>query len=163
MFKAEALKSHSEGDAWTLESNVPGVPQPQQDLQSHIDSFARQGFTQTEMISLVACGHTFGGVQHAAFPDIVPELNDPTSTLSVAHFDTTFVHFDNNVAIEYISGTTQNPLVLGFNDTTNSDMRIFSSDGDATMASHPNCFDVRELVRLHARHRPEGVELICPT
>jgi hypothetical protein len=38
------------------EPNVPGVPQPQQDLQTHIDAFARQGFTQTEMISLVACG-----------------------------------------------------------------------------------------------------------
>ncbi|KAJ7144384.1 heme peroxidase [Mycena epipterygia] len=120
------------------EPNMPGVPQPQQDLQSHIESFARQGFTQTEMISLVACGHTFGGVQHAAFPDIVPEFNDTTDTLSVAHFDSTFVTFDSNVATEYISGTTQNPLVVGLNDTTNSDKRIFSSDGNATMASFAN-------------------------
>ncbi|KAJ7110609.1 heme peroxidase [Mycena epipterygia] len=115
--------------------NSPGVPQPQEDLQSHIANFARQGFTQTEMISLIACGHTFGGVQHDAFPDIVPELNDPNSTESVAHFDSTFFHFDNNVATEYISGTTQNPLVVGLNDTTNSDKRIFGSDGNATMAS----------------------------
>lgn len=36
--------------------NAPGVPGPEQDLDSHIASFARQGFTQTEMIGLVACG-----------------------------------------------------------------------------------------------------------
>ncbi|KAJ6555609.1 hypothetical protein DFH09DRAFT_1318014 [Mycena vulgaris] len=48
------------------------------------------------------------------------EFNDTTDTLSVAHFDSTFVIFDNNVAAEYISGTTQNPLVVGLNDTTNS-------------------------------------------
>jgi hypothetical protein len=38
------------------EANKPGVPEPQQDLDAHIASFARQGFTQTEMIGLVACG-----------------------------------------------------------------------------------------------------------
>ncbi|KAJ7801256.1 heme peroxidase [Mycena olivaceomarginata] len=96
-------------------------------------AFARQGFTQTEMISLVACGHTFGGVQHAAFPDTVPEINDPNNTQSAAHFDSTFTHFDNNLAIEYMSDTTQNPLVVGLNDTTNSDKRIFGSDGNVTM------------------------------
>ncbi|KAF7342615.1 Peroxidase [Mycena sanguinolenta] len=118
--------------------NAPGVPQPQDDLDSHIASFARQGFTQTEMIGLVACGHTFGGVQHDFFPDIVNVLNDPTDLEDVAHFDTTFVTFDNNVATEYISGTTQNPLVVGFNDTTNSDKRIFGSDGNSTMQSFAN-------------------------
>ncbi|KAF7351710.1 Peroxidase [Mycena sanguinolenta] len=117
---------------------APGVPQPQDDLNSHIASFARQGFTQTEMIGLVACGHTFGGVQHSFFPDIVNALNDPTNIGSIAHFDTTFVTFDNNVATEYISGTTQNPLVVGFNDTTNSDKRIFGSDGNTTMQSFAN-------------------------
>ncbi|KAJ6562439.1 heme peroxidase [Mycena capillaripes] len=118
-----------------LEPNTPGVPQPQQNLHSHIASFARQGFTQTEMIGLVACGHTFGGVQHEQFPHIVPELNDPNNNLSVAHFDSTFVTFDNNIASEYILGTTQDPLVVGLNDTTNSDKRIFGSDGNFTMRS----------------------------
>ncbi|KAJ7188844.1 heme peroxidase [Mycena filopes] len=121
--------------------NKPGVPEPQQDLDSHISAFARQGFTKTEMIGLVACGHTFGGVQHATFPDSVPELNDTTNTQSVSHFDTTFVTFDNNVATEYISGTTQNPLVVGLNDTTNSDKRIFSSDGNATMRAFAKSAD----------------------
>ncbi|KAJ7708335.1 heme peroxidase [Mycena rosella] len=121
-----------------LEPNTPGVPQPQEPLDTHIAKFARQGFTQTEMISLIACGHTFGGVQHAPFPEIVPELNDPNNTLSVSHFDSTFVHFDNNIATEYISGTTRNPLIVGLNDTTNSDKRIFGSDGNVTMRSFAN-------------------------
>ncbi|KAJ7274209.1 heme peroxidase [Mycena rebaudengoi] len=120
------------------EPNKPGVPNPTQDIDSHIASFTRQGFTKTEMIGLVACGHTFGGVQHEQFPDIVPELNDPDSTLSVAHFDPTFAQFDNNVATEYIEGTTRNPLVVGLNDTTNSDKRIFGSDGNVTMRSFAN-------------------------
>ncbi|KAJ7442329.1 heme peroxidase [Mycena galericulata] len=123
--------------------NAPGVPEPQQDLDSHMASFARQGFTQTEMIGLVACGsvifHTFGGVQHDPFPDIVGVLNDTHNTEDVAHFDITFVTFDNN---EYISGTTQNPLVVGFNDTTNSDKRIFASDGNATILSFANSLDL---------------------
>ncbi|KAJ7805407.1 heme peroxidase [Mycena olivaceomarginata] len=122
--------------------NSPGVPEPQQDLDEHIASFARQGFTQSEMIGLVACGHSFGGVQHDPFPDIVPELNDPNNTQSVQHFDSTNVHFDNNIATEYISSTTQNPLVVGFNDTTNSDKRIFGSDGNATMLSFANSPDL---------------------
>ncbi|KAF8175929.1 heme peroxidase [Mycena galopus ATCC 62051] len=119
-------------------ANAPGVPQPQDTLESHIASFARQGFTPTEMIGLVACGHTFGGVQHEFFPDIVNPLNDSTSTEDVAEFDSTHVTFDNNVATEYIAGTTQNPLVVGFNETTNSDKRIFGSDGNATMLSFAN-------------------------
>jgi hypothetical protein len=45
-----------------------GVPEPQQDLQSHISAFSRMGFTQEEMIGLVACGHSIGGVHHASFP-----------------------------------------------------------------------------------------------
>ncbi|KAJ7186127.1 heme peroxidase [Mycena filopes] len=121
--------------------NTPGVPEPQQKLQAHIDAFARQGFTQTEMIGLIACGHTFGGVEHKPFPDIVPNLKDPQNTLSVAHFDTTFDHFDNNVATEYMKGTTANPLVVGANQTTNSDKRIFASDGNATMSAFAKSLD----------------------
>ncbi|KAJ7186076.1 heme peroxidase [Mycena filopes] len=124
------------------EPNRPGVPEPSQDLDSHTAAFARQGFTQAEMIGLVACGHSFGGVEHAVFPDTVPDLHDPNNTLSVAHFDTTFDAFDNNVATEYISGSTRNPLVVGANDTTNSDKRIFASDGNATMAGFAKSADL---------------------
>ncbi|KAF7343034.1 Peroxidase [Mycena venus] len=146
------------------EPNLPGVPEPEQTLDSHIATFAKQGFTQDEMIGLVACGHTFGGVQHAPFPDIVPELNDPNSTESVAHFDSTNTHFDNNIATEYISGTTQNPLVVGFNDTTNSDRRIFGSDGNVTMlsfANSPELFASRcsELFARMLDTVPSGIQL----
>ncbi|KAJ6482926.1 heme peroxidase [Mycena vitilis] len=147
-----------------LEPNAPGVPEPQDVLASHIASFARQGFTQTEMIGLVACGHTFGGVQHDTFPDIVPDLNDPNNTESVAHFDSTSANFDNTIASEYISGTTQNPLVAGLNDTTNSDKRIFGSDGNATMqsfADSPELFS-STCAQLFARMIdtvPSGVQL----
>ncbi|RDX47274.1 heme peroxidase [Lentinus brumalis] len=113
--------------------NSPGVPEPQQDLESHIAAFARQGFTQTEMISLIACGHSFGGVQHSAFPDTVP-LPDGVDDVSQT-FDSTPFNFDNAIAFEYVHGTTNNPLVVGHNDTTNSDKRIFGSDRNATMAS----------------------------
>ena len=71
----------------------PGVPEPQNTLESHIASFAKQGFNQTEMITLVACGHTFGGVQHSAFPDTVPVpagVDDIDGT-----FDNTPFTFDN--------------------------------------------------------------------
>ncbi|KAJ7311512.1 heme peroxidase [Mycena albidolilacea] len=146
------------------EPNLPGVPKPEQTLDSHVASFARQGFTQDEMIGLVACGHTFGGVQHAPFPDIVPELNDTNNSESVSHFDTTNTHFDNNIATEYISGTTQNPLVVGFNDTTNSDERIFGSDGNVTMlsfANSPELFASRcsELFARMLDTVPSGVQL----
>ncbi|KAJ7983218.1 heme peroxidase [Mycena polygramma] len=144
--------------------NLPGVPLPEQTLDSHIATFAKQGFTQDEMIGLVACGHTFGGVQHAPFPNIVPELNETNNNESVAHFDTTNTHFDNNIATEYISGTTQNPLVVGFNDTTNSDRRIFGSDGNATMrsfANSPELFASRcsELLGRMLDAVPSGVQL----
>ncbi|KAJ7658393.1 heme peroxidase [Mycena polygramma] len=144
--------------------NAPGVPEPQQDLATHIATFARQGFTQTEMIGLVACGHTFGGVQHVPFPDIVGVLNDSSSTLDVAHFDSTFVAFDNKVATEYVSGTTQNPLVVGFNDTTNSDKRIFGSDGNVTMhsfAKSPKVFEstCADLFARMLNTVPKGVQL----
>ena len=60
-----------------------GVPQPQDSLVSHTASFARQGFSPSEMISLVACGHTIGGVHGVDFPDIVPITNpNPVGTCS---------------------------------------------------------------------------------
>jgi hypothetical protein len=39
------------------------------------------------------------GVKHAAFPDLVPELNDPNNTESNAPFDTTFAKFDNKMLV----------------------------------------------------------------
>ncbi|KAJ7820062.1 heme peroxidase [Mycena olivaceomarginata] len=77
--------------------NMPGVPQPQEDLAMHTATFKWQGFSKTKMIGLLVCGHTFGGVAHPPFPDVVPDLNDTSNTQSVTHFDGTPVGFDNSV------------------------------------------------------------------
>ncbi|KAF9480740.1 heme peroxidase [Pholiota conissans] len=108
----------------------PGVPEPQQDLQSHKDSFKLQGFNETEMIALVACGHTVGAVRAADFPTIVADKKGTNPT--VGSFDTT-TKYDNVVVTEYLRGTTKNPLVVNANTTVLSDLRIFSSDGNVTM------------------------------
>ncbi|KAK7039847.1 peroxidase [Favolaschia claudopus] len=144
--------------------NSPGVPEPQQDIDSHIGAFARQGFNKEEMIGLVACGHTFGGVEHQTFPQIVPEMHDPKNKQSVQPFDSTFVTFDNNVATEYMSDTTQNPLVVALNDTFNSDKRIFGSDGNVTMksfADSPSHFSstCASLIARMIDTVPKGVQL----
>ncbi|KAK7040204.1 hypothetical protein VNI00_010010 [Paramarasmius palmivorus] len=112
-----------------ISAGPPGVPEPQQDLASHTESFRRQGFTESEMIGLVACGHTTGGVRRKDFPEIIHD-----SSVDLATFDSTTA-FDNSVVVEYLDGTTNNPLVVGPNATTNSDLRIFSSDGNVTMQS----------------------------
>ncbi|PFH51753.1 hypothetical protein AMATHDRAFT_58608 [Amanita thiersii Skay4041] len=116
-----------------LTAGVFGTPEPQQDLQTHTQMFSRAGFSQTEMIQMVACGHTLGGVRSADKPEIVPPGPDPTVT-TIVDFDTT-MQFDNKVVTEYLSGTTHNPLVVTPNVTLQSDSRIFSSDNNSTMQS----------------------------
>lgn len=51
-----------------------GVPKPEEDLDSHTKNFAKQGFNVKEMIGLVACGHTIGGVHQEDFPKIVKNM-----------------------------------------------------------------------------------------
>lgn len=53
-----------------------GVPKPEESLDSHVAAFERQGFTKDEMIGLVACGHTLGGVHGVDFPEIVDVVNN---------------------------------------------------------------------------------------
>lgn len=48
-----------------------GVPKPDETLDIHTAAFQRMGLTQDEMIGLVACGHTLGGVHGKDFPQIV--------------------------------------------------------------------------------------------
>jgi len=74
-----------------------GTPEPQQDISTFIESFRKQGFNQGEMIKLVACGHTMGGVRSTDFPQLVPP--NPTSPLPVIDdFDQT-MQFDNLVLV----------------------------------------------------------------
>ena len=76
------------------QAGPPGVPQPFEPLPTHKETFRRQGFTPEEMIALVACGHTLGGVRGVDFPDVVPiRQND---SISLNTFDTTPA-YDNAV------------------------------------------------------------------
>jgi catalase (peroxidase I) len=77
------------------EGGPAGVPQPEESLQSHTAAFARMGFTPTEMIELVACGHTIGSVQSESFPQIVS--NTTTNPDGNAPFDSSPVTYDNHV------------------------------------------------------------------
>ena len=82
------------------EAGPKGVPEPQQDLASHTASFAKQGFNVSEMIGLVACGHTLGGVHEEDFPTIVyGETNPDNNTAGMQHFDDSFDEFDNRVCV----------------------------------------------------------------
>ncbi|KAF8193460.1 heme peroxidase [Pholiota molesta] len=114
---------------------LPGVPEPDQPLTTHAEKFRLQGFNATEMIQLVACGHTIGGVQSVDFPEVVNANASDPSAVVVADFDTT-PQFDTALITEYLDGTTQNPLVVpASNVSFASDLRIFSSDGNVTMKS----------------------------
>ncbi|PPR01719.1 hypothetical protein CVT24_001595 [Panaeolus cyanescens] len=113
---------------------VFGVPEPHQSLEAHTESFRLQGFNRSEMISLVACGHTLGGVSSADFPDIVSPPNSTASLPNIRKFDSTTA-YDTKVVHEYLDGSTQNPLIVARNATLRSDLLIFSSDNNATMQS----------------------------
>ncbi|KAK9426512.1 putative WSC domain-containing protein [Seiridium unicorne] len=108
-----------------------GVPQPQNSLYSFQQRFLGMGFDNTEMVQMIACGHTLGGVHVTEFPDIAPE-NSPDGE---AGLDSTVAAFDNKVITEYLTNTTTNPLVVGQSTTNgrNSDARVFASDQNATV------------------------------
>jgi hypothetical protein len=118
-----------------------GVPKVGATRDEHIATFARLGFNTQEMIKLVACGHTLGGVHPATqAKNFVSQLRTTdNSSASVAalsdveNFDTTHAKFDAKVAQEFVSNTTTNPLVVGTNDKFNSDKTVFNSDGGRTI------------------------------
>ncbi|KAF2135353.1 uncharacterized protein K452DRAFT_303606 [Aplosporella prunicola CBS 121167] len=109
---------------------VTGVPKPDQDLKTHTTKFANQGFNVSDMIAMVACGHAFGGVHGKDFPEITGDDSED----NFPHFTSTSVGgFDNRVVTDYLNGSSTNPLVVGKNETNNSDKRIFGADGNVTM------------------------------
>ncbi|KAF8182248.1 heme peroxidase, partial [Mycena galopus ATCC 62051] len=116
--------------AGRIDATQPGpetVPEPQQDLDSHIAAFKRLGFNETEMIALLACGHALGGVRQVDFPLVV------TPDLPVGVAFQAPIGFNNSIVHEYLNSTTINVLEVGSNISTRSDLRIFSSDGNVTM------------------------------
>ncbi|KAF6763815.1 L-ascorbate oxidase [Ephemerocybe angulata] len=143
----------------TFVAGGTGTPEPQQDIDTLTESFRKQGYTKEDMIKLVACGHTMGGVRSDDFPQLVPQVDGKAV---IADFDTT-MDFDNKIATEYLDGTTQNVLVKTDNVTMRADLRVFESDGNSTiraMASadvfQSDCLDVlgRMLEKV-----PKGVSL----
>ena len=111
-------------------ANNPGVPQPQNSQFTFVNQFARFGFNSQEMVQLVACGHTVGGVHASAFPSIVPPGTQPND---VRHFDASDTTFDPRVAIDYVSGNTTDPLVNGPDASRRSDYKVFTVDQNATI------------------------------
>ncbi|TFK30217.1 L-ascorbate oxidase [Coprinopsis marcescibilis] len=138
-----------------------GTPEPQHDLETLTEMFRKQGFTQSEMIKLVSCGHTMGGVRSADFPDLVPPGSNPNIPV-IQDFDTTPA-FDNHVVTEYLDGSTQNVLVTTGNTTMASDLRVFESDGNETMRSisEPDAFqsECRDVLGRMLEVVPRGVAL----
>lgn len=113
-----------------------GVPQPQDSLQSQLSDFANANFNQDDTITLTACGHTMGGVHHAQFPDVVPaSAVSSTNTDGRQEFDETVGGFDVKVVTDYVSSTGDKggPLVTSSNKTVQSDLRLYSSDGNQTI------------------------------
>ncbi|KAH8810339.1 heme peroxidase [Flagelloscypha sp. PMI_526] len=139
------------------QADSPGVPKPDQDIDTHIAIFKRQGFSQSEMIALVACGHTMGGVSALNFPSI--HINN-VDNMAFFHGAKEYSH---NIVSGYLDGTTPDPLIRSSNDTMNSDQRIFSSDGDKTMQSlaDPATFDktCSSLLERMINIVPKGVTL----
>jgi len=151
-------------DVWSAQSSN-NTPIPEDDIATLRESFRKQGFSAAEMITLTACGHTMGGVRSTDFPQLVPP--DTTSSVPVIkNFDTT-TNFDNAVYVncysilawmvivddiflsdsvtEYLSGTTQNVLVVTSNATMASDLRIFSSDNNSTMKRFGKVFNLLSI------------------
>ncbi|KAL8947337.1 MAG: hypothetical protein Q9222_006367 [Ikaeria aurantiellina] len=146
------------------EAGPPGVPLPQNSLYTFQNQFLRTGFDSTQMIQVVACGHTLGGVHAANFPQIVPPGSAPND---VKVFDST-TKFDEKVASEYVAGKSTDPLTVGPSQTVGraSDLRVFSSDGNATITqmADPAFFasTCQVLLQKMIDVVPDGVTLTDP-
>lgn len=140
----------------------PGVPQPQNSAFSFRSQFDRMGFTQTEMIQLVACGHTLGSVHSTEFPQIVP------ASVGQIPFDSSNTEFDNKIATEYVSGATTNPLVVGASVGAgrNSDFKVYNIDGNATITTLTDPTTFRNTCQAMLQKMidvvPDGVTLTEP-
>jgi hypothetical protein len=112
------------------EAGIKGVPEAHTDLDTTRKRFETASLSETDMITLIACGHSIGGVHSVDHPEIV---SGPVTAENKASFDTTLGVLDNNVVMEYLDNSTANPLVVNTNNTLNSDKRIFAADDNKTM------------------------------
>jgi len=112
------------------------VPTPFTSLEDSLARFSEAGFTSSETIGLVACGHSLGSVHATNFPDIVGTSPiTPTNLQGGVSFDSTPAALDSTGMNEYLTGTGKagGPLVTTSNISARSDLRLFSSDGNVTI------------------------------
>ncbi|KAJ3103684.1 hypothetical protein HDU97_009937 [Phlyctochytrium planicorne] len=147
------------GRAQATSANVENtLPAPEEGFKAQFARFKRMGFSQEEMIALVACGHTLGGVHPAQNPKI--------TNATVAGFDSTRHRFDSNVITEYLSNSFTNALANPANPFpgAQSDANIFNSDGNATVTamSTPDAFNERckkIFLKMTDEAIPKGTKL----
>ncbi|RMZ73554.1 WSC domain-containing [Pyrenophora seminiperda CCB06] len=109
-----------------------GVPEAWTDVETTRGRFEEGGFGKVDTITLIACGHSIGGVHSIDHPEIVSSR--PISASNKPSFDTSSGLLDNAVVLEYLNSSTTNPLVTAQNSTLQSDRRIFSLDNNATIS-----------------------------
>ena len=116
-------------------AGASGVPQPQDPLQQQLNTFGNAGFNRDDTIALTACGHTLGGVHKKDFPAVTTPVGTVEGTDGRVSFDTSTNNFDNSVVKEYLTGTGNKggPLVTTNNTVQRSDLRLYTSDNNATM------------------------------
>ena len=113
-----------------------GVPKPETDISTTLSEFSTAGFNPSDTIALTACGHTMGGVHRNIFPQVVPASSiGPNNADGRVPFDETVAGFDIATVNDYVHGTGAKggPLVTTTNKTVQSDLRLYTSDQNATM------------------------------
>ncbi|KAF2670520.1 heme peroxidase [Microthyrium microscopicum] len=111
---------------------IGGTPLPQNDIGTFVNQFHRMGFNQTEMIQLVACGHTIGVTHSNDFPEVVSNASASNAFQSL---DSTRNTFDSAIAQDYLNGSTTDALSSQYAIANKqaSDFVVFNSDNNATI------------------------------
>ncbi|KAH8900679.1 heme peroxidase [Thozetella sp. PMI_491] len=120
------------------EAGPVGVPEPTTDLETTFAQFALAGFNRSDAIEATVCGHSLGRIHYSNFPEIVDESFVTDTNLDGGEgFDTTPDVFDAAVVNEYLNGTglMGGPLVTAPSEADRSDLRLYASDSNATLAA----------------------------
>jgi hypothetical protein len=117
------------------ETGIKGVLEAHTDLNTTRKRFETASLNEVDVITLIACGHSIGGVHSVDHPEMV---SGPVSAENKASFDTTKGVMDNNVVLEYLDNSTANPSIVNTNNTLNLEKRIFAAYENATMRKLAN-------------------------
>ncbi|BEJ17734.1 hypothetical protein CspHIS471_0700020 [Cutaneotrichosporon sp. HIS471] len=139
------------------------LPSPEGTTESHKQIFARMGFDHSEAITLVACGHTLGGVHASVHPDLTSEPH--------GSFDGTPANFDNQIAKQHFNKSSALSLNGPWDPAApgrSSDTRLFNSDNNVTitrLASSNKAFSHscgKVLGKMYDTAVPSSVRLSRP-